>query len=363
MKILDRYITVILLMTTGVALLVLLALFAVLLLIDQLGDVGHGNYDVIKVIEYVFLTLPRLAIELAPVAAIIGGMTTLGILAHNSELVIIHTSGVSRFRLALSLMKGGLLIVLVTLLVGELLAPYGEHTAQQMRSVALSRQVALNTGNGFWSRDGSSFINIRKILPGDQVEDIYIYEFDAEDRLRTSTYARRGRYANGQWILEDIEQSVIENEKVIRMDLKLAAWESLLNPGIINLVTIKPDYLTLRGLLEYIRYLKQNEQNSQRYEQALWSKLVSPVTILALIILAVPLVRCRSRTVAVGQRVFLGCLAGLVFHIANQISAQIGIVYSINAAVSVTLPTIVVASITLWLLRREERPGHLIYSV
>lgn len=353
MKILDRYITILLLKTTGLALLVLLALFAVLSLIDQLGDAGRGNYDVIKVIEYVFLTLPRLAFELAPIAAVIGGMTTLGILAHNSELVIIHVAGVSRFRLALSLLKGGLLIVLAALLVGELLAPYSEHTAQHMRSVALSKQIAVNTGNGFWSRDGSSFINIRKILPGDQVEDIYIYEFDDEDRLRASTYARRGSYVNDQWLLEDIEQSIIDNDKVIRNDLKLAAWESLLNPDVINLVTIKPDYLTLWGLLEYIGYLKQNAQNSQRYEQALWSKLVTPFTILVLIVLAVPLVRSGSRTVAIGQRVFMGCLAGLIFHVANQISGQMGMVYTIHAAVSATLPTLVVASLTLWLLRRE----------
>jgi len=353
MKILDRYITVILLKTTGLALLVLLALFAVLSLIDQLGDAGRGHYDVIKVIAYVFLTLPRLAFELAPVAAVIGGMTTLGILAHNSELVIIHVAGVSRYRLAFSMMKGGLLIVLAALLVGELLAPYSEHTAQHMRSVALSEQIALTTGKGFWSRDGSSFINIRKILPGDQVEDIYIYEFDDEDRLRASTYARRGRYVNDQWILEDIEQSVIDNEKIVRNDLKLAAWGSLLNPDVINLVTIKPDYLPLWGLLEYIEYLKQNEQNSQRYDQALWSKLVSPFTILALIVLAVPLVRSGSRTVAIGQRVFMGCLAGLIFHVANQISGQMGMVYSINAAVSAILPTLVIASLTLWLLRRE----------
>lgn len=353
MKILDRYITILLLKTTGLALLVLLALFAVLSLIDQLGDAGRGNYDVIKVIEYVFLTLPRLAFELAPIAAVIGGMTTLGILAHNSELVIIHVAGVSRFRLALSLLKGGLLIVLAALLVGELLAPYSEHTAQHMRSVALSKQIAVNTGNGFWSRDGSSFINIRKILPGDQVEDIYIYEFDDEDRLRASTYARRGSYVNDQWLLEDIKQSIIDNDKVIRNDLKLAAWESLLNPDVINLVTIKPDYLTLWGLLEYIGYLKQNAQNSQRYEQALWSKLVTPFTILVLIVLAVPLVRSGSRTVAIGQRVFMGCLAGLIFHVANQISGQMGMVYTIHAAVSATLPTLVVASLTLWLLRRE----------
>ena len=53
MKILDRYITVLLLQTTGLALLVLLALFAVLSLIDQLGDAGRGNYNIIMIIKYV----------------------------------------------------------------------------------------------------------------------------------------------------------------------------------------------------------------------------------------------------------------------------------------------------------------------
>ena len=352
MKIIDRYITVILLKTSAVAMLVLLALFAFLSLIDQLGDVGRGQYDVLKVIEYVLLTLPRLTYELIPVAAMIGGMTTLGILARNSELVIIRTSGISSFRLAFSMMQGGGLIVLAAVVVGELVAPYSEQTAQDMRSVALSEQITLNTRNGFWSRDGSSFINIRKILPGDQVKDIYIYEFDADARLRASTYARQGRYVDDQWILEDIEQSNIGNEMVTGKESKLAAWESLLNPGVINLVTIKPDYLTFRGLLEYITYLKQNGQNSQRYEQALWSKLVSPFTILALIVLAVPLVRSHGRTVAVGQSIFIGCLTGLVFHIINQISGQMGMVYSINAVISATLPTIVVVCVTAWLLHR-----------
>jgi len=352
MKTIDRYITVILLMTTTVALLVLLALFTFLSLVDQLGDLGRGNYNLAKVIEYVLLTLPRLVYELMPIAAMIGGMATLGILAHHSELVIIRTAGISRFRLAYSMIKGGLLIVIFTLIIGELIAPYSEQTAQHLRSVALSEKISLKTRNGFWSRDGSSFINIRKILPGDQVEDIYIYEFDADDRLRASTYAHSGRYADNQWILEDIEQSIIEGDKVTRTESRLAAWDSLISPDMINLVTIRPDYLTLWGLLGYIEYLKQNGQNSQRYEQALWSKIVSPFTIIAMIVLAVPLVSSYRQKVTVGQSIFIGCLAGIVFHIANQIAGQMGMVYSINAAFSATLPTILIAGVIAWLLRR-----------
>ncbi|MCG8378682.1 MAG: LptF/LptG family permease, partial [Proteobacteria bacterium] len=131
----------------------------------------------------------------------------------------------------------------------------------------------------------------------------------------------------------------------------LASWDSLLEPEMVDLIIIKPEYLTFWGLINYIGFLKQNAQNAQRYEQALWTKLMRPLSILAMIVLAVPLVRGTSRTTAVGQRVFLGALIGISFHIANQISGHLGVVYEIPAIVSVTVPTILLAVVTLFMLR------------
>lgn len=353
MKIIDRYISVTLIKTTLLALAALLSLFTFLALIDQLEETGRGSYTVVKAIEYVILTLPRITYELLPIAAVIGSMTTLGLLAHNSELVVIRTAGVSLYRLAYSMAKGGLVIVVAAILIGELLAPYCEQTAQHLRSVALSDQITLKTKNGFWSRDGSSFINIRKILPGNRLEDIYIYEFDENDDLRTSTYAGSARYADGQWLLENIKQSVITPEHVTRNEIKLAAWNSLLNPDVINLVTIKPQYLTMFGLFEYINYLKKNNQNSHQYEQALWSKIINPFTILVMILFAVPLVKSYARMVAVSQRVFVGCFIGISFHILNQVSSQMGVVYSINSFISATVPTIIVSVIVFSMIYKN----------
>ncbi|MBM2829707.1 MAG: export transporter permease LptG [Gammaproteobacteria bacterium] len=352
MRIIDRYIAVTLLKTTLLALFVLITLFAFLSLIDQLEEAGRGHYHVIQAIQYVLLTTPRLAYELIPIAAVIGSMATLGILSHNSELTVLRTSGVSKLRLGFSMCKGGVLLILLAAVIGELIAPYSEQTAQHLRSIALTEQITLKTKYGFWSRDGLSFINIRKILPGDQIEDIYIYEFDDDDQLRTSTYAKRAKYVDSQWLLEDIEQITIHEENVSKQQSKLAAWESLLNPDVINLVTIQPQYLTLWGLFNYISYLKQNEQNSQRYEQALWSKIINPFTIIVMIILAVPLVKSHTTTTAVGQRVFTGCLIGIVFHICNQVAGQLGVVYSINPAISAAVPTILMSVIVIWLFHK-----------
>lgn len=353
MKIVDRYLSVTLLITTALALTVLLSLFGFLSLIDQLEDAGRGNYDVINAVQYVLLTLPRIAYELFPIAAVIGSMTTLGLLSHNSELVIIRASGTSLFRLAYAMGKGGLIIIFITILIGEIIVPYCEQKAQNLRSIALTQQIALKTKNGFWSRDGQSFINIRKILPGDRLEEIYIYEFDENDHLRIATHANQARYVNGQWLLENIEQSVIEPDRVSERKIDIAGWNSLLNPDVINLIAVKPQYLTIRGLFEYISYLKKNGQNSFKYEQALWAKLVNPVTILAMIILAVPLVSAYSKTIAVSQRIFFGCLIGILFNIFNQVSGQMGVVYSINTFISASLPTIFIILLVFWLMYKR----------
>ena len=350
MKILDRYIALTLIKISLLALFSLVLLFSFFALVDQLDATGRGNYGVWQALYYVFLTVPRLSFELFPIAAVIGSMTTLGMFAKNSELAVLRTSGISQLRIAWSLCKGAAILICISLFVGEIISPYSEETAQHMRSVALSEQITLKTKYGFWSRDGHSFVNIRKILPGDRVEGIYIYEFDDDDKLRTSTFAKRAEYKDKQWVLEDIQQTEITDQGVNVKQMNLATWEALLNPDVINLIIIKPQFLSFIDLYDYISYLKINGQSSVIYEQALWSKIINPFAIIVMVLIAVPLVKNYSRMTAIGQRVSLGCLLGIIFHIVNQIAGYMGIVYNLNPAFSVTFPTLFMLGVIGWLL-------------
>lgn len=353
MKIYERYIMRILVQSTLIALLVLLGIFAFFSLIDQLEETGRGNYGVWQAIQYVVLTLPHLAYELFPIACVIGSMAMLGQLSHYSELAVLRTSGLSRRKLVTAMCKGGLVLILLAAIIGELIAPTAEQTAQHRRSVALTEQITLKSQYGFWSRDGQSFINIRKILPGNRVEKIYIYEFDSNNELRVSTFARSAEYVDDQWLLRDMQQTRISDEGLERRELSLASWDSLLNPDVINLVTIKPRYLSLWGLLDYIGYLDANEQNSMLYRQALWFKIVKPFAILLMILVAVPLVKTESRNAGIGQRVLWGCVIGIVFHILTQVSGHLGVVYQFNPAVSMFLPVILFGVLLTVSMRRQ----------
>ncbi len=352
MKILDRYIGRMVSSAVFTVMGVLVTVFSFFKFIDELDELGQGRYEFIQAAEFVGLSIPRLTYELFPVGALIGSLVGFGTLVSNSELVVIRGAGVSLGRIVIAVLKVGLLIMAVAVIIGEWIAPPMDQLAQHRRSVATTDQIALKTRNGFWARDGRNYVNIRKILPGDRVEEIYIYEFDKGNRLKASTYAKHAGYIEGQWLLEDLEQIIFKPNKISQQHIERARWGSLLNPKLIHLVVIKPNNLSIRDLYRYIHFLKINNQNRLQYEQALWFKITYPLATGVMVFLAIPIVLGTLNKATVGQRVVLGSCLGLVFHIFNKAAGQLGVVLDLNPALSVTFPTVLALLIALVLMRK-----------
>jgi lipopolysaccharide export system permease protein len=352
MKTFDRYIGVTVISATATVLVVLLALFTFFNLIDELDKVGRGSYGVVQVIVFVLLSVPGLAYELFPMAALIGSLLGLGTLMRNSEITVIRCSGVRKIRLMMSVMKAGVVFVLIAVFIGEFIAPPAERFAREYRSMAINDRIALKTRNGFWARDGNSYINIRQILPGDQLENIYIYEFDADNRLRISTHAKRAKYDDTQWVLEGISQTILEDRKITKRVVDMATWNSLLKPDLITMIAIKPDSLSIWNLVKYIGFLSNNGQNSLRYEHALWVKLTYPLATAVMVFLAIPMVLGSGRATNVGQSILLGGLAGLGFHLLNQAAGHLGIVFELPPILSAAGPVMIMLILGLGLLKR-----------
>ena len=339
MKLLDRYIATHVLWGTLLALAILAALFSFISFVDDLGLVGKGKYTVFSAIEYLLLTMPRRAFSLFPLAALVGSLVGLGALAGSSELTVMRSSGVSNLRIVAAVMKAAGVLLICALAVGELLTPYCERLAQQRRSLALADQVALTTKTGIWVRDGQSFINIRSVFSGGEMLDLSIFEFDQESELRVATHAGRATYRDGKWLLEDVRQSTIEDTRVVRRTIDKAAWNSLFRPDLVAVIAVRPESLSALGLHRYIGYLRDNALSTPRFELAFWVKIVYPLATGAMIFLAVPMVLGRLRAVGVGQRIVIGTIIGIAFHVLSQTSGHLGIVYGFEPFISATAPT------------------------
>ncbi len=83
-----------------------------------------------------------------------------------------------------------------------------------------------------------------------------------------------------------------------------------------------------------------------------WSKLFGPLTILAMVLLAIPFVFGSVRHVSIGKQVLLGFLVGIAFFVGSRLIGQMGIVYGVPSVLSALLPTLIVIAITIWSYRR-----------
>lgn len=352
MRILDRYVAMAVAGGTGIALLVVLGMDVFFSVIAQIDDVGKGGYTMAAMLQYVALTTPQGAYELFPLAALLGSLIGMGMLAANSELIAMRAAGVSVWRIVRSVLQAGVLMLLVAAFVGEVLGPAAEQKGQQLKAEATNKRISFLGSHGLWVRDERHYINAGKVLAGDVLADLNVYEFDAGGRMASATRAARARYSGGEWLLHDVTQSVFDAERVEVDRLDEVAWPSLLTPELLGIVVLKPKNMSALDIRQFVGYLEENGLDSVEYRYAFWGRIMTPLATLVMLFISVPFVFGGLRRVTSGQRIFVGILAGFGFYLFSQIASQVGQVYDLNPLLAMLAPNLLFLVVGLRAMRR-----------
>jgi lipopolysaccharide export system permease protein len=330
----------------------LLALDAIISFAGEVSSIGRADYTIWYAIGYIILTLPQELYRLFPMAALLGGMLGLGVLASNSELVAIRAAGVSVRRVLLAVLKAALLLSVAVTFIGEVIAPPAIQYAKFKRLRAISAEISMNTDFGLWARDGNTYIHVRRVSDDGRLFGINLYMFNDKHGLEQTISAANARFDGKKWKLNKVRQSTIDEQGIVTKHMKSLQWDTLLNPSLVNVVAVTPENLAIWRLYSYIEYLHSNGLDASHYELSFWNKVIAPFSMAVMVILAVPFVFGSLRSSSIGQRIVLGFLIGLIFFIVDRLVGQVGIVYRIYPAVAASLPTVVVLIIALALLRR-----------
>ena len=355
MKILDRYIAVTVAIGTLVALLLLVGLDMFFSVIAQIDNVGKGSYTMLKMLQYVALTTPGSFYELFPMAALLGSLAGMGMLAANSELIAMRASGVSIWRIVRSVLQAGVAMLTVAVVVGEFVAPMAEQHGQQLRAEATratSQYVSFLGSAGLWVRDADLFIHAGKVIGNEMLADLKVYEFDADDRLKVATRARQAHYQDGKWVLHDVQQTEFGAESVAVRHRKKLARPSLLTPELLSIVMLQPKDMAARDIGQFVGYLEENGLDTLQYRYAFWGRFMTPLSALVMLFISVPFVFGGLRSASTGQRIFIGVLVGFGFYLASQIFSRMGQVYGLNPLVVTLAPNIIFLMIGIRAVRR-----------
>lgn len=353
MSILTGYLLRTILVSTLLVLLVLLALAGLFEFIAQLEDT-EGSYGIPQALVYAALRLPQLSFEMLPIAALIGALLGLGGLANSSELVVMRSAGISVARLARMTAISGVVLLVITALIGEFIAPPLDYFARNMRNEARFEQEDSVYGSDLWVKDGPVILNLERINTEFEFGSLYQYRFNEDRSLQSISRAGNAGIdeETDRWILENVYETEFTREGVDASVSPVAVETFDVSSDLLGITLVKPVSLSARGLLSYIGYLKRNGLTAERYETELWSRISRTVTVILMPVLALAFVFGSLRSSGYGSRLMLGVLIGLAYFLASEMLANSGQVFDLNPAVVTWLPSVALLLVTMFALSR-----------
>ena len=355
MKILNKYLLKEIVSNVLMVMLALIAMFSFFDLIQELEALGKGSYGLSKILLFVLLSAPGHVYDVMPVAVLVGCMYSLGQLARYSELVVLRVSGLSIFDIAVLLLKIGAIFTIITFLIGELVTPFSEKTAQRMRIKATDSVVAQEFRSGLWVKDGNSFINVEEVLPDATLLNIHIFDFDKNAKLISTRNAKAGEFKHESWKLKDVSDTSFGNDSVKVSQSAEATWHSLIRPELLNVLLIMPEKMSAWNLYTYINHLSINKQKTTRYEVALWAKMIYPLACMVMVVLALPFGFVQQRAAGASTKIFVGIMLGVMYQILNRVFAHLGLLNDWPPLFSAIMPTIMFLMAGVGMLFYVER--------
>ncbi|KTD50215.1 hypothetical protein Lqui_1540 [Legionella quinlivanii] len=352
MKLLDRYIAKNVLLAIGLVTLLLAGLQIFILMVNQLEDLGRGDFGIIQSAIYVLLQMPYQVYLFFPMASLLGSLIGLGVMANNRELVVMRAAGMSIGQITMAVLKASLILIVLVTLIGETVVPKLAYYANDVKVQAISGGQALRTSHGVWLRYQNDFITIGTVQQDNTLVDVRQYHFDEHHQMTFARQIWTVKFYDNSWWAENISQTLINKDHTVIQHIDKMPWDVAVKPSILNVSSSEPDEMTLKELRQYLRAQKQNHQTALNYQLAFWQRIIQPFTTVVMMILAIPFIFGPLRSSTMGSKLLAGATMGFGFHIINRFFGPVSQVLQWPPVVAALGPTILFAILGLYLMKR-----------
>lgn len=340
-------------------------------LLDELKSIGQPSltrpgqsYQLTEVAAYLALGLPSHAYTLLPICLLIGGVFVMARLAQQSEFTVLRMGGLGPSLALRTVLVTGALLAVTTFVLGDYVVPLVE---RQQALLKANYRGNISTGrSGAWMRerteDGSIALNLGALNAQGQPQDVRIFEFDLQGRLRRDISAASATIDDGHaWTLihADVRHYPQEGQAppMTRESTSQLHWPTALTTGMISAELLKNNRMSTLNLYQYIRHLRANDQNAQRFEIEFWRKLFYPLSCLVMVVMVLPFAYLHFRRGGIAGYVFLGVMAGISFYLLNNLFGFIGNLNGWIPWLAAASPSLMYSAISLtafaWLVAKR----------
>lgn len=280
-----------------------------------------------SLLDYVSLRIPQLVSQFTPFAALLGAVATLATLNQHSEVIVMKGAGLSAYHVLAPT------ILICTLIAG--LHFFFHETFVVKANAKLDfwedNDFAVNladpptTADRSWMLDGSTIIEVGSIAQNGRVlllDNVSLYERDANANLQSLAKARFATYTNGSWTLYEVSRFTVPGFSMIRSDSE--PWAVSIPAERFIALAIEPDKVGYGKLKRSIRDLRREGYPTDVLVSALYHKVSGPLSTVLMPLLGAVAAFGLARGGQLFIRIVFGMALGFAFFVADNFMLAVG---------------------------------------
>ncbi|WP_296205057.1 LptF/LptG family permease [Psychrobacter sp. UBA3962] len=178
-KIISRYVKKNALFAMLFAVIGLWALQMIFAYLAELEDISD-SYTYFEALTYIFYKSPYFLEQFTPTGALLGAVVGLGLLANNSELIVMRAAGLSINRIVGWVLQPAFIFVILALAINQYVLPESNLKANQIRK---PDTALLASVNGYWTLQNAPAVGEKAQQEGMGHNIIYIDYADANGNI------------------------------------------------------------------------------------------------------------------------------------------------------------------------------------
>ncbi len=305
----------------------------------ELKYLDEGDYDLMSIVEYIILSIPRSIQIMFPYAVLIGTLLSLGSMASDMEFVAMQSAGMSVKKIIYIVLFQVFIISSLFYIITDFTVPRFSSIAEKERNLALKRQTIYQK-NGIWFKNGNSFIKINEIYPDNSIRGITVYDYD-NNELSFVRYIQSAKFLQDKWELVDVLSIDLTKKPISKSRKSREISDNLIDINLLSIKTDKSYSLRFKDVKKNIEYLSVNNLDASIQKKIYWDKLLKPISTVIMLFLAMPFIFGRMRATNASKRIVIGLFIGISFFIASSILPNLGILIGLNPFINAILPLII----------------------
>ena len=305
----------------------------------ELKYLDQGDYDLMSIVEYIILSIPRSIQIMFPYAVLIGTLLSLGSMASDMEFVAMQSAGMSVKKIIYIVLFQVFIISSLFYIITDFTVPRFSSIAEKERNLALKRQTIYQK-NGIWFKNGNSFIKINEIYPDNSIRGITVYDYD-NNELSFVRYIQSAKFLQDKWELVDVLSIDLTKKPISKSRKSREISDNLIDINLLSIKTDKSYSLRFKDVKKNIEYLSVNNLDASIQKKIYWDKLLKPISTVIMLFLAMPFIFGRMRATNASKRIVIGLFIGISFFIASSILPNLGILIGLNPFINAILPLII----------------------